>query len=428
MTKLSQHDLWRLSLPALPLAFVALPLYVMWPHYFASRFGVSLGWVGAMLLVARVLDALLDPWLGHTADAWFGRGATTLQRRSWLMATVLCLGFWMLFFPHWLLGPALDWPSLITLVMLALIASYLGYSFLNIALQTWGARLGGDVHMRSQIVGWREGFGLAGVMLASLLPGVWGMEALVAAFGLLLALSMWGWWHAPHPAQTHVETNTPPLSGWQSLRQPWHQPGFRRLLLIYMINGIASAIPATLMLFFVEDRLQLPASMQSQFLGAYFLAATVSLPVWMQVMARWGLRRGWLAGMGLSVTVFIWALGLGPGDEMGYTVVCVLSGLALGADLIAPGAMLNGLLQQHETQREHSGASFGWWQVATKLNLALAAGLALPLLDALGYAAGSRDAPALLALSWAYALLPCVLKLLAGMVLFLSAQRLQDLE
>ena len=428
MTKLSQHDLWRLSLPALPLAFVALPLYVMWPHYFASRFGVSLGWVGAMLLVARVLDALLDPWLGHTADAWFGRGATTLQRRSWLMATVLCLGFWMLFFPHWLLGPALDWPSLITLVMLALIASYLGYSFLNIALQTWGARLGGDVHMRSQIVGWREGFGLAGVMLASLLPGVWGMEALVAAFGLLLALSMWGWWHAPRPSQAQADAMAKPLSGWQSLRQPWHQPGFRRLLLIYMINGIASAIPATLMLFFVEDRLQLPASMQSQFLGAYFLAATVSLPVWMQVMARWGLRRGWLAGMGLSVTVFIWALGLGPGDEMGYTVVCVLSGLALGADLIAPGAMLNGLLQQHETQREHSGASFGWWQVATKLNLALAAGLALPLLDALGYAAGSRDAPALLALSWAYALLPCVLKLLAGMVLFLSAQRLQDLE
>jgi hypothetical protein len=98
----------------------------------------------------------------------------------------------------------------------------------------------------------------------------------------------------------------------------------------------------------------------------------------------------------------------------------------LGADLIAPGALLNGLLQHTDT--EHSGAFFGWWQVATKLNLALAAGLSLPLLQWLGYSAGARDAPALLALSWAYALLPCILKLLAGWMLFRSAVYTQPME
>ena len=46
----------------------------------------------------------------------------------------------------------------------------------------------------------------------------------------------------------------------------------------------------------------------------------------------------------LAVAVFIWTLGLAAGDEIGYTVVCVLSGLTLGVDLIAPGAMLNGML------------------------------------------------------------------------------------
>jgi Na+/melibiose symporter-like transporter len=66
--------------------------------------------------------------------------------------------------------------------------------------------------------------------------------------------------------------------------------------------------------------------------------------------------------------------------------------------------------------------------VATKLNLALAAGLSLPLLQWLGYAVGARDAPALLALSWAYALLPCILKLLAGWVLFKSAAHTQPME
>ncbi|MFN5811251.1 MAG: MFS transporter, partial [Burkholderiales bacterium] len=199
----------------------------------------------------------------------------------------------------------------------------------------------------------------------------------------------------------------------------------RRLLGVFMLNGIASAIPATLMLFFVQDRLQLPASAQAQFLGASFLAAAVSVPLWLQAIARWGLRRCWLAGMLLAVAVFIWTLGLAAGDDIGYTVVCVLSGLTLGVDLIAPGAMLNGMLQSSRHDGAHSGAYFGWWQVATKLNLALAAGVSLPLLQWLGYESGSRDAPALLALSWAYALLPCVLKLLAGVLLWASAKPLQ---
>jgi Na+/melibiose symporter-like transporter len=212
------------------------------------------------------------------------------------------------------------------------------------------------------------------------------------------------------------------------LQQPWGHAGFRRLLSVFMLNGIASAIPATLMLFFVQDRLQLPASSQSQFLGAYFLAAAVSVPLWLRCIDRFGLRRSWLAGMLLAVAVFIWTLGLSAGDEIGYTVVCLLSGLALGVDLIAPGALLNGMLQSRADDAAHSGAYFGWWQVATKLNLALAAGVSLPLLQWLGYETGSRDAPALLALSWAYALLPCVLKLLAGVLLWASAKRLQTME
>jgi Na+/melibiose symporter-like transporter len=43
----------------------------------------------------------------------------------------------------------------------------------------------------------------------------------------------------------------------------------------------------------------------------------------------------------------------------------------------------------------------------------LAAGLALPLLQMFGYSAGTRSEAGLLALSVAYGVLPCVLKLLA---------------
>ena len=55
--------------------------------------------------------------------------------------------------------------------------------------------------------------------------------------------------------------------------------------------------------------------------------------------------------------------------------------------------------------------------------LALAAGLALPLLSLFGYAPGVRDAGALQALAIAYCLLPCLLKMLAAVCLYVLVIR-----
>ena len=94
--------------------------------------------------------------------------------------------------------------------------------------------------------------------------------------------------------------------------------------------------------------------------------------------------------------------------------MCVLSGLALGSDLAVPAALLAGITARDA--RSH-GVYFGWWNFASKLNLAMAAGLTLPLLGWLGYAPGARDAHSLQALTLVYCLVPCVLKLLAAAAL-----------
>ncbi|MET0543605.1 MAG: MFS transporter, partial [Variovorax sp.] len=55
----------RYGLLGLPLAFVALPLYVLLPNHYARDFGVPLAALGLVLLGARLLDALIDPLLGR---------------------------------------------------------------------------------------------------------------------------------------------------------------------------------------------------------------------------------------------------------------------------------------------------------------------------------------------------------------------------
>jgi Na+/melibiose symporter-like transporter len=394
------------GLPGLPLAFVALPLYVQLPNHYATAFGVPLATLGALLLGARLLDALADPLIGRACDRWLAASPRAALMRATLAALLLALGFHALFFPA-LQGP----PALLVWCAVMLAVTYLSYSVVGVLHQAWGARLGGDEAQRSRIVSWREGLALVGVLVASVLPATAGLAATSAVFALLLALALLAWSRAPRPA-----TAAGPAEH-ADLIAPLRTPAFRRLLLVYLVNGIASAVPATLVLFFIRDRLQLPGS-EALFLASYFAAGALSMPLWVRLVARIGLARAWLAGMALAIAAFVWAAALGAGDLVGYTAVCVASGLALGADLALPGALLAGVVQRAGHGGRLEGGYFGWWNFATKLNLALAAGLALPLLDLLGYAPGRQDAQALHALTLAYCLLPCLLKLLAAAVLW----------
>lgn len=398
----------RYGLLGLPLAFVALPLYVQLPHHYAASFGVPLAGLGAVLLGARLLDAVVDPLLGRLCDGLFRRSAQAVLAGGATAAVLLAAGFAGLFFPQALVDPA-HTGALLVLATALLTLSYLGYSLLSIAHQSWGALLGGDAAMRSRVVGWREGLGLVGVVMASVLPGLAGLPAMVGFFVLALGAGWLAWARAPRPASDTVAPATDAARLWLPLRRP----AFRRLLGVFVLNGIASAVPATLVLFFVQDRLQAPPAMEPAFLGSYFVCAAASIPLWLRLAPRFGLARTWLIGMGLSVAVFAWTAALGAGDAIPFLAVCVLSGVALGTDLVLPGALLAGQIAEAADQ-PRAGAYFGWWNFATKLNLALAAGLALPLLGAAGYVPGTRDAEGLRALGWAYAVLPCLLKLLAA--------------
>jgi Na+/melibiose symporter-like transporter len=393
----------------LPLAFVALPLYVVLPNHYASTFGIPLATLGALLLGARLLDAVADPWIGRLVDRWFGTTPQRVLGAAASAAVVLALGFRGLFFPP---SAVVQAPTTLLVWCAALLAvTYLSYSVLSVLHQAWGARLGGDEAQRARIVSWREGLALVGVLVASVLPAVAGLSVASAVFAAALALAWWALCKAPLPV----------FSGEAGADigqvRPLSTPAFRRLLAVYLVNGVASAVPATLVLFFIRDRLQAQA-WEPLFLASYFAAGALSMPLWLRLVQAWGLARTWLAGMGLAIVTFAWAALLGAGDGAAYTAVCVASGVALGADLALPGALLAGVIQRAGHGQRLEGAYFGWWNFATKLNLALAAGIALPLLGAFGYSPGSRTPGALQALTVAYCLLPCVLKMAAAGLLW----------
>ncbi|MEN9437547.1 MAG: hypothetical protein RIR09_2202 [Pseudomonadota bacterium] len=413
-TVLSVRQGLRYGLLGFPLAFCALPLYVLMPNLYARQWGVPLAALGMVLLATRLLDALIDPWLGRVVDRLFDRSLAAVWAFGAAACAVLALGFCLLFAPLVQGADALLWWTGLCLVL-----TYLGYSGLAVAHQSWGARLGGDERQRSHIVAWREGLGLLGVVLAAVTSSVLGIPAMLALLVLSLLLGWVAWTRAPRPpkgaaALAAANVGVGVVNAWG----PWHNRAFRRLLLVYLLNGIASAIPATLVLFFVQDRVQGSAALQAACLGLYFVCGALSMPLWLRLVGRIGLHYAWLVGMVLSIAAFLGATQVGAGDAGLFLLVCALSGLALGSDLALPPALLAGVIADGGDRGRLDGTYFGWWNFVTKLNLALAAGLALPLLAWLGYVPGARDEAALQMLTLAYCLVPCVLKALAAAALY----------
>jgi len=201
---------------------------------------------------------------------------------------------------------------------------------------------------------------------------------------------------------------------------PFRHREFRWLLAVIIPSGIAAAIPATLILFFVQDVLQAPR-LSGIFLAAYFLAGALTMPVWVGVSRRTGKKIAWLIGMIMAVVAFIWAYALGPGDIVAFAIVCVLSGFAYGAELALPPSILADLVDEGGASGEPKahGAYFGLWQMIEKFNLAAAAGVALPLVAYLGYEPGLVERSTV-ALSATYALLPCAIKLLGAGILWFA--------
>lgn len=406
----------------LPLAMAALPIYVHVPKFYADTLGLSLASIGFLLLLARAFDAIQDPLLGYWSDRTrqTGRG-----RGVWIGvgAPLLALGMIGLFVP-----PELSASGLSVWLVLMLLVVYTAYSMITISYQAHGAEMSADANERTRIVSFREGLGLIGVFLAAALPEILskvsgartGFAQFSYLFGpLIVILALIMMRSSPPAVTTHVSDERRIFA---VMLKPFTNASFRPLLWIFVMNGIAASVPATLVLFFVEDVIQRP-DLTAQFLIAYFAAGAAGMPLWVRLSARIGKGRAWLCGMVLSIVAFVWAFLLGAGDATAFFVICIMSGLGLGADLALPPSILADVIDVDERagKGRNEGAYFGLWNLVTKGNLALAAGVALPLLGWLGYAPkGAHTAEVLTALAAVYALLPCLLKAVAALLLWRS--------
>jgi len=408
------------GLPALPAAFLGLPLLIYLPTFYAEGMGLGLTTVGFALLLARLSDVATDPLVGALSDRTRSRMG---RRRPWLIAALplTVIAVWFLFRPP-------SGAGALYLVLWATLA-YLGWTMMTIPHQAWGAELTGDYTERARVTAMREGFVILGTVLAVALPAVIGAPATgtgrggageavalaAAAWAILLLLPLAGLVMLAVVPEPPAPAAVPTLDWRRGLGLVTANAPFRRLLIAYLLNGVANGLPSTLFLLFVTHRLQRPAE-AGLFLLAYFIAGIACIPAWTRLAARLDKHRAWGIAMVWACLAFAAVPFLGPGDSTAFLIICVLTGLAFGADLALPPAIQADVVDVDTAAGggQRTGLYFALWGMATKLAFAAAVGIAFPLLDLFGFdPAGDNDAAALFALAALYALVPIGFKLAA---------------
>ena len=396
---------------AFPLAAAFIALQVIVPTHYAETTSLSLSAIGGIVLLARLWDTATDPIVGMLSDKTprhWGR------RRLWVLLSLplIAIAVYQLFNPPQGAGSAY--------LLLWTFAIYAAGTMAIVPLNAWGAELSPDYNQRNRVTGARAAFGLLGTLVALSIPALslstlvedtnssnlstslWAISLLVIVTLVIAAALVL---RVPDNAAIRL----PPAQIREALTLIVKPSPLRQLLLSFLSNSTANAIPATLFLFYMTYVLQSPEK-AGLMLFLYFICAAISIPVWVNIAARYGKHRTWFWSIIIACGFFVWTPFLGEDDLLIYLIIVIGTGFTTGCDLTIPSSMNGDLVEwdAHGSGYRRPGLFFALWGTTTKLAYALAIGIAFPLLDLLGFSAGGDNNPATItALAWVYGL-PCI--------------------
>ncbi len=403
---LSYQTLSSYGFLAFPLAAAFIALQVLIPTHYAEITSLSLSAIGGIVLLARLWDTITDPIVGILSD----RTPEHWGRRKlwiWLSIPLISLSTYMLFNPSSDAG--------VGYLLLWTFAIYVAGTMAIVPLNAWGAELSTDYQQRNRVTGTRALFGLLGTMAALSIPALLGdaesvnLNNSLSTITLLVIISLF----VAAISITFVSDKHAISIPERQLTSAIHlikaPSPFRTLLLSFLSNSIANAIPATLFLFYITYVLQKP-EYAGPLLFLYFICAAISVPFWVKIAKRYGKHATWHASILIACLFFIATPFLGTETFWLYIIIVLVTGFTTGCDLIIPSSMNGDLVEWDAATTGHKrpGLFFALWGTTTKLAYALAIGIAFPLLDVFGFSAdGNNNAGALTALAWMYGL-PCI--------------------
>jgi Na+/melibiose symporter-like transporter len=402
---LSTKKIILYALLALPLSFATLPIYIYLPQFYAQNFAINLQQIGLILLACRLLDAFFDPLLGIFSDKY----SHLKKKMIFFSAPILGVSFLMLFAPQtgfnigfWL--------------FFSLFATYFFFSLIQINYQSLALSLSDNYNQKTKIVAMREGFGVAGIILASIAPAILlnyfsspKTFLILGVFHLLVicALAALFYFFSHTPSKLSLERPNKQKFSFLKISD------LKKFFLLFFINSIALSIPAVLILFFIEKVVD-AKSFTGLFMSCYFFGLLAGIPLWAKIATILNNKiNAWKIAMSLVILIFFCCYFVGKGDIIFYATICALSGLCFGADYCLSYSILADLIQENKLEKNET-TIFGVINFITKFSFSVASGV---LIFLLGKIQESQLVLEESFLSFCYVIVSCLFKIFALFVL-----------
>lgn len=299
---------------------------------------------GTVMLVGRVVDGLIDPFLGLLTD----RTRTRWGRRSpyflWLALPVT-----LVYVLLWTLPNLGSQSALFVWCTAMYVLSVITFSAVMTPYAALAPELTPHYDERTVLVNTRMAFSITGALFGAVLPKMivdafaenpaQGYQVMALIFGVVFG-AIWVMMFFVMKGRERFHQHSESAQVLQSLRSVFGNRSFRALIGIYLFSFITSDILGANFIYFLTFYL-LKDGLFTPVMGALLVSAALSLPVYIQLSKRLSKRGAYFIG----ASYWIVALGalflLGPQTPSALILILsVLIGLGMGVSYAIPWAML----------------------------------------------------------------------------------------
>jgi oligogalacturonide transporter len=315
----------------------------LYPGFLALTVGISPYWIGIVILVARMWDAITDPLMGHISDRTTSRMG---KRRVYLVvaAPFVLISMYLLFFPYSFSSTGIR--------IVAVLLSYLVFTTVQttvmIPYYSLSSEITSDYQKRASYNSYRLGFSIFSSILCVAVPKILvdmfgdqaiGYQVMSLSFGLLFALSvLFTGLFAREEIQTPIVTTK--LS-FKEMTKPLGLRPFRQYLGMFLVLQMSMAIMSGLFFFYVEFYI----TKRQTFLGEtsmvgliaaalMFSMQIVALPIYLKIIEKKGKTFAYRFGAYVWIVTALFILVI-PANV--NPLVIYLVGALMGFGISGPG-------------------------------------------------------------------------------------------
>lgn len=405
-------------------------------NFLTDEVRLSAALAGSALLVGKIWDAAIDPFIGYFSDHTHSRWG---RRRPYILFFAIPFGIaFVLMFRN----PGIAAQSGKFLwAMLTYIFFCTVYSFTNIPYNSILPEISKDYNERTNISGYKQAFAVIGTLLgagaalpimaffASRTAGYIGMSAI---FGLLAAISLLVTFFSvrePRLVEQPTGESIP-----KSLKDVFTNKPYLLLLSAWFTNSTAVAIMEAMLIYYYKYIFQDEGSVTMAMI-TLLVVTIATIPFWVWFARKVSKKTAY--GIGMTLTLLAVVLFAFTADRLGQAgalVYMVLAGFGFSSHFVLPWSMAPDTIEYGYARSgvRREGVYYSVWTFVIALGGALAGFLVGQSLGLFGYVPDAvQSAASILGIRLLIGPLPAVLILLGNLALLfypLNQKRYEELQ